>query len=229
MGPMGPKGGQRQRLGTVQADGTGVADIKEFQSTAAARAVLMDQGLTDYQAAIRDGYDPSAFRNSLARGIEGSGIGNWAADVIRDKPSERGRAAELQFVDGALRTTSGANAPEQEVVRANRAYFRQPGESPGVEPNKEELRRRFRDQSARIAGSAYIPPPVAAPRKPIQSRIAPNGLTPAQRRAALAFKGTQADSGTVGNPSIPANAAQYNALPRGVHYIAADGQIKVKQ
>jgi hypothetical protein len=150
----------------------GGSDIKEFQANAASRATLMDQGERDYDTARQQGYDPSNWRNQFARGIEGSGIGNWFADVVRDKPSERGRAAELQFVDGALRTTTGANAPEPEVVRANKAYFRQPGESEGVEPNKSILRRRFRDQSVRIAGSAYVPyvPPAPPPPKKTQPR-----------------------------------------------------------
>lgn len=54
-------------------------------------------------------------------------------------------------------------------------------------------------------------------------------LTPQQRRAAAAYRGTRADSGTLGNPSIPASEAEYNALPKGVHYIAPDGQVRVKQ
>ena len=42
-------------------------------------------------------------------------------DVIRDKQSERGRAAELQFVDGALRTTTGANDGAYTVITLERA------------------------------------------------------------------------------------------------------------
>lgn len=71
--------------------------------------------------------------------------------------------------------------------------------------------------------------PGGPPRAPIQSRIRPEGLTPQQRKAAAAYRGTKADSGTVGNPSIPSNQQQYDALPPGVHYIGQDGQVRVKQ
>jgi hypothetical protein len=169
----GPRGGMTVLKAAGQA--SGMADIKEFQANAAARATLMDQGQRDYESARKEGYNPGGFRNQFARSVEGSKVGNWFADVVRDKPSERGRAAELQFTDGALRTTSGANAPEPEVVRANKSYFRQPGESEGVEPNKAELRRRFRDQSVRIAGPAYIEP------KPGSSPNMPIDLTPDNR------------------------------------------------
>jgi len=225
LGPPGPRGGARQKLGTIQpGGGTAMPDIKEFQAAAAARATLMDQGLADYRAARASGYDPGAPRNMLARGLEGSGIGNWAADVVRDKPSERGRAAELQFVDGALRTTSGANAPEPEVVRANRAYFRQPGESAGVEPNKDELRRRFRDQAVRISGAAYIPP---------QTATGPKIAVPPAARAAYdaRVKGgrinTSKPRGDAANPFLAVDMATANRLPKGSHVILPDGSLGV--
>jgi hypothetical protein len=55
---------------------------------------------------------------------------------------------------------------------APKTFARQPGESEGVEPNKSILRRRFRDQSVRIAGSAYVPyvPPAPPPPKKTQPR-----------------------------------------------------------
>jgi hypothetical protein len=139
-------------------DNSAPPELREFEINAAARATLMDEGERGYKSALAAGYNPGAMRNVLARSIEGNGIGNFAADVIRDNPSEKARAAELQFVDGALRTTSGANAPDPEVIRANKQYFRQPGENAAVEPSRQGLRQRFRDQSVRAAGAAYIDP-----------------------------------------------------------------------
>lgn len=140
------------------ADG-GSPDLREFEINAAARATLMDSGIRSYERAKAEGYNPGSARNVFARTIEDAPIpgGNFMADVIRDKPSERARAAELQFVDGALRTTSGANAPEPEQRRATRQYFRQPGESDTVEPERALVRERFRNTAIRSAGQAYIP------------------------------------------------------------------------
>lgn len=152
----GPRGGMT--VLKQAGGGAGGKDLREFEINAASRATLMDQGQRDYEDARREGYDPGKWQNQLARGIEGTGVGNWLADVIRDNPSEKARAAELQFTDGALRTTTGANAPEPEVIRANRAYFRQPGESESVEPDRARVRERFRRQAIRAAGSAYIDP-----------------------------------------------------------------------
>lgn len=234
MGPPGPRGGRREKLGSVQPDGSVAPEIKEYQGLAAGRATLMDQGWSDYQEALREGYNPGDWKNALALGLEGWGVGNFAADVIRDNASERGRAAELQFVDGALRTTSGAAAPEPEVVRANRAYFRQPGESPGVEPNKAELRQRFRDQAVRIAGPAYVPPaPPAAPAKP---RIASEAAMRAQQAGAtegfLIGKervklDTRQPRGSAANPFIAKDDAVLAGLARrkpGAYVITADGK-----
>lgn len=156
----GPRGGF-EKLGEITgaAGADASPDIKEFQANAAARATLMDQGQTDYDRAVRMGYNVDNPINAFARGLEDVPmVGKYAADVLRSEPAEIARSAELQFVDGALRTTSGANAPEPEVVRANRAYFRQPGESSATEQGKGQLRDRFRDQAVRTAGVAYIPP-----------------------------------------------------------------------
>lgn len=168
LGPQGPRGGQRPKLGTINPSGEVAPEIKEFQSNAAFRATLMDEGQRKYEEARRRGYDPG--RDILPRAVEGIwGVGPFVANVIRDDPAEMGRAAELQFVDGALRTTTGANAPEPEVVRGNKAYFQQPGEAPAVEKDRSVLRKRFRDQSVRIAGPAYIDPyaPGGNPRNPL--------------------------------------------------------------
>lgn len=216
----GARGGMSTLQGPTKATAA-PPDIKEFQANAAARATLMDQGQRDYNAARQEGYDPGSPKNVFARSIEGSGIGNWAADVVRDNPSERARAAELQFVDGALRTTSGANAPEPEVVRANKQYFRQPGESEGVEPNRQELRQRFRDQAVRIAGPAYTAPPAKPMPVPKPAR------TVYEAGVSSGRFDTKAKIGTEARPYVARDMATANRLPKGSFVILPNGAMGV--
>lgn len=63
---------------------------------------------------------------------------------------------------------------------------------------------------------------------PGQSRIRPQGLTPAQLAAARRYRGTKDPSGTPGNPSIPNSEEQYNALPKGAYYLDPNGVRKIK-
>lgn len=233
------------------ADGT-LGEVREFEANAAARATLMDAGQEAYMRARRDGYNPGSVKNAIANATENvAWVGPGLADIIRDNPSERGRAAELQFVDGALRTTSGANAPEPEVRRASRQYFRQPGEGAGVEAEREALRQRFRDQSVRIAGSAYIDPNAAG------GQNNPLDLSGGQSRATIAkgayYRDPQGnvrrnDNVDRGNPIVvpakkspvadqvakkvggrklsPGEAAK---LPPGTSFIGLDGVERVRQ
>lgn len=156
----GPRGGMQVLRQGSKGSTEGLPDIKEFQSKAAAQATLMDQSLTDYNAARRQGYDPTSWKNRVAMAMEGSmpKVGPFFADVIRDNPSERGRAAELAYTEGSLRALTGAAATEGETRRNARNMFRQPGESEAVEPNKRAVRERFAATTKRIAGPAYMPP-----------------------------------------------------------------------
>ena len=170
VGRVGPRGGYSD-VNVPGANGGGGGEIREFEANAAARATLMDQGLRDYDGAVREGYNPTSWWNGAARNMEGVPvIGTGISNFMRSDVADRGRAAELQFTDGALRTTTGANAPEPEVVRADRSYFRAGGEGESVEVGKRQLRERFRDQSVRIAGDAYLAPPDPA------GEMQPNGL-----------------------------------------------------
>lgn len=220
----GPRGGVQFLRKATSGEGGG--RLREFEINAAGRATLMDEGQREYERARKEGYDPGNLRNTIASGAEGLPLaGTFLADVIRDKPSERGRVAELQFTDGALRTTSGANAPEPEVRRASRAYFRQPGESPGVERNKQLIRERFRNTSVKAAGAAYTPrtadqggavkkPPVPAAALAAQARM----------RAAL---NTSAPFGTERNPYIARDEDTLKRLPKGSYAIAPNGDYGV--
>lgn len=155
----GPRGGMQVLRQGSKGSTEGLPDIKEFQSKAAAQATLMDQSLTDYNAARRQGYEPTSWKNRAAMALESVPLGGaFMADVIRDNPSERGRAAELAYTEGSLRALTGAAATEGETRRNARNMFRQPGESEAVEPNKRAVRERFAATTKRIAGPAYMPP-----------------------------------------------------------------------
>lgn len=199
------------------ADGT-LGDVREFEANAAARATLMDAGQEGYNRALSEKYDPSTPRNAFASAVEQvPWVGPFAADVVRDKVSERARAAELQFTDGALRTTSGANAPEPEVRRASRQYFRQPGESEAGSSEKNVLRQRFRDQAVRIAGAAYIDP--RAPGGVSNPIDLSSGASRAGIPKGAYYRDPQGnirrnDNGDRGNPIFqPANALAPKARP----------------
>jgi hypothetical protein len=156
----GPRGGMQILRQGAKGSAEGLPDVKEFQSKAAAQATLMDQALSDYNAARREGYNPTSWKNRAAIAIEGAApkLGPFVADVIRDNPSERGRAAELAYTEGSLRALTGAAATEGETRRNARNMFRQPGESDAVEPNKRAVRERFAATTKRIAGPAYMAP-----------------------------------------------------------------------
>lgn len=167
----GPRGGVRIIQRQLNANGAAMPNVREYQATAAARAALMDHGETAYEQARAAGYDPGSFGNVIATKVEPLPLfGDVLSHAIRNTPSDQGRAAELTYTEGALRTTTGANAPAAEVRNASRMYFRQPGEPAAVDPQRQTLRRRFRDQAVQIAGPAYVPP--------AQNALAPqpNGL-----------------------------------------------------
>ncbi|PZQ53726.1 MAG: hypothetical protein DI570_23805 [Phenylobacterium zucineum] len=216
----GPRGGmQFLRKATT---GQGGEPLREFEVNAAARAALMDEGQREYERAKADGYDPTSFRNSTAYALEAVPFaGSWMADVLRDNAGERARAAELQFTDGALRTTTGANAPEPEVRRASRAYFRQPGESQGVERNKQLIRDRFRQTAVKAAGRAYVPAAPGASRP-----AAPKAAVSAYDRMRSGFD-TKQPYGTQANPFLARDMDTLNRLPKGSYVIDPSGNFGV--
>jgi hypothetical protein len=227
----GPRGGmeilQRAPEGTGGAAG---GDLKEYMVKAGSQAVLMDQALTDYDAARQEGYDPAGFRNTIAMGIEGVApkVGPFIADVIRDDPSERGRAAELQYTEGALRALTGAAATDPETRRTARNMFRQPGESAAVEPNKEMARERFAGQIKRAAGSAYIPPSPpkavreAAAKLPAPARSVYRSMFSAGEIDTTKPRGTQANPYLARSPQVAAR------LPKGSWVILPNGDLARK-
>ena len=57
---------------------------------------------------------------------------------------------------------------------------------------------------------------------------ASKGLTPAQLKAVMPFKGSTAPEGSAGNPVITRTKADYDRLQSGQHYIFTDGRVMVK-
>ena len=158
--------------------------------------------------------------------------------------------ASKTFESSVIPIFSGAAVTTSEASRFIKANLPELGDTPQTLATKARNRAMILNSAATLTGKPKPFPevptwqaarlgvaptgaPASQPRPrepgPGQSRITPQGLTPAQRRAAAAFRGTASGSGTAGNPSIPANEAQYRALPKGVHYIGPDGQIRVKQ
>lgn len=256
---IGPRGGYTTLKAAPKATGgaAGGGDLKEYMVKAGAQAALMDQAITDYGQARNEGYNPASFGNSMALGLESIwGVGPWMADVVRDNPSERGRAAELQYTEGALRALTGAAATDPETRRTARNMFRQPGESAAVEPNKAAIRQRFSDQIKTAAGPAYIDP-----QAPGRSAQRPIDLSAGQSREGIGrglfYRDPQGnirrnDNGDPGNPIIlpaaggrapapkkggqarvqtaprPKTDAEYRALPSGATFIAPDGTTRRK-
>lgn len=101
--------------------------------------------------------------------------------------------------------------------------------SPRSKYTPQEFGREGRVPPNALARTGPPAPASATTRVPRQSRVPPTGLTPAQRKAAAAFRGTRESSGTMGNPSIPNSEAQYNALPPGTVYLDPDGVRKTKK
>ena len=182
-----------------------------------------------------------------ARVLESVPFDNGAiARAVGGQDYQNYEQASKSFESAFLPIRSGAAVTPSEAQRMIRANLPQINDTPEMLATKARNRAMMINASADLAGKPRPFPKVGimdmtggstspaparpAPRRaPIQSRIRPEGLTPQQRRAAAAYRGTKADSGTVGNPSIPANQQQYDALPSGVYYIGPDGQKRIKQ
>lgn len=227
----GPRGGMTVLRGATRATAA-PPDIKEFQAKAAGQATLMDQAITDYDAAREEGYEPSNWRNAIALGLEGKkipiiggDIGSFAADVIRDNPSERGRAAELAFTEGSLRSLTGAAATEGETRRNARNMFRQPGESEGVEPTKAAVRERFAATTKRIAGPAYIPPKNAL--QPDAIKVPKPATDAYRKRREAGLIDRKQPTGTKAHPYVAPTMEIADKLPKGSYVILPDGSFGV--
>ena len=111
--------------------------VTEAQGTWGTRVAQQLSGEKDYEEAVREGYEPTSFRNRAADLLE-SAIGT-KVNMIRDPASVRGRVGENKFLEGYMRAQSGANVGEmKEVPRMQTEIFPSPWQ--GVD---EELRKNL--------------------------------------------------------------------------------------
>jgi hypothetical protein len=115
--------------------------LTEDQGKASGWARGMLEAERQYETAIRLGYNPTSIRNSVAAFVEPIPGLNGLGRVIRDDASDRGRAAELNFADLALRGRTGAAATEPETQRIMAGVmFPQSGEGPNAAATKRAAR-----------------------------------------------------------------------------------------
>lgn len=117
--------------------------------------------------------------------------------------------AQRNFVNATLRRESGAVISDAEFANANKQYFPQPGDGPGVLRQKEQNRRTAIEELRRTAGAAARDVPALG--KPRHG----DGPTSASARP-------QEEAGTPDLPRVktPADA---RALPPGTEFIDPNG------
>lgn len=158
-----------------EAGGMGGAPGKmtEAQSKALGygrRAMISDQMLGKIMS------DPSADVTSLATQIR-SDLPKWLGGA--KTPQEQAlNVAKLGFISAVLRKESGAAVTPAEFESYNITYFPQPGDSPQVLADKQQLRANFIDTEKMAAGNAW--------RDPIESKSQPK--TNAQASTQKIFK-----------------------------------------
>jgi hypothetical protein len=228
----GPRGGAMvlKRGKGGEAPGA-LPDLTEDQGKQTQNAILMADGEDAYRNSLDAGYNPGTVKNSFASWLEGLpfGVGTGTAAAMRDPVGDRGRAAQLRWAEGSLRSRTGAAVKDDEIAREANMFY--PGFGKMEPETVQEFERSragsFGGVSARAGpGRAVVPEyPYTAGKG--QSRIKPQigAMTTQQRSAASRFKGTKAPSGTQANPSIPVGPKQYEALPRGSYFIDFDGQV----
>lgn len=150
--------------------------------------------------------------------------------------------ASKTFESSIIPIFSGAAVTPSEASRFIRANLPELGDTPQTLATKARNRGMIANAAAALTGKPKPFPDIptwqegrltggqssnGGPR-PGQSRIKPQGLTPAQQRVARRYAGTKDPSGTTGNPSIPVNEQQFTALPSGTYFIDPDGVLRVK-
>lgn len=218
---------------TNQSQGTvgGAPKLTEDQGKAQTYARLMKNAEGSYQRATEEGYDPGAPRNVMASILEGLPFGglDGAGALLRDDVGDRGRQGELQWSDAQLKAVSGAASPEEEVKRNVRTFFPRPGEtSADISPQKEKARSEaFRSAQVRSgpAGAEIGLYGDAGKRKPAGWTAQ---LPPAQLETARRYEGSPGRGGAAKNPYVPADAGEYDALPKGAYFVHRDGSVRRK-
>lgn len=153
-------------------------ELTATQSTAAARYILMDRGETIYQKAVKQGFEPTNFRNrlaSMARGLPMKTFGAGLAELVADPAAELAEIGKQSFNEGALRTVTGAAGPAEERPTTSRQYFPTEWQDKS-EANRRELAQTRRDQresmkaiaGPAVGGGAVAPPKGMSPQAVLQ-------------------------------------------------------------
>lgn len=142
---------------TTGAPGGGPGKITETQSKAIGfgrRAQLADQMLAQVMS------DPNSDVTSLKTQIK-SGLPKWLGGAKSDQEQSL-NVAKTAFISSVLRKESGAAVTPQEFEQYDKIYFPQPGDTPNVLRDKQQLRANFVDTEKMTAGKAWREP-VASP------------------------------------------------------------------
>lgn len=220
----GPRGGATVLKKPGGGGGDDVGALTEDQGKAQTYARLMAGAERNYDRAVREGYRPGSFRNTMASILEGlpfgglDGLGAWA----RDDVSDRGRQAELQWSDAQLKAVSGAASPEAEVKRNVKTYFARPNENMAETGVQKKGARATAFEAARIR-SGPAAKTVAAPRTDISLG--------ARRAFEARYAAGKIDEnkpwGDPARPFVAKDQQTLNALPRGSYVITPEGHYAV--
>lgn len=133
--------------------------LSESQAKAAAFVNQMEDASSTLARLDKDGFNgKTAFQQGQIVNAGGTGIPfvpgtGMAQRAMSGEKAQKFQQAELQWTEGALRFMTGANAPEQEVIRNAATYFPRPGDSEAVIAQKA-LARKNMEQSVRMAAGA---------------------------------------------------------------------------
>lgn len=220
----GPRGGATVLKKAGGAGGDDIGALTEDQGKAQTYARLMAGAERNYDRAVREGYRPDSFKNTMASILEGLPFGglDGLGMMVRDDVSDRGRQAELQWSDAQLKAVSGAASPEAEVKRNVKTYFARPGENMAAIAGQKKGARSTAFDAARVR-SGPAAKAVVAPRTDI-----PLG---ARRAYEARFNSGKIDEskpwGDPARPYVAKDAQTMDRLPTGAYVITPEGHYAV--
>jgi hypothetical protein len=138
-------------------------DLPEFQSKATMYGIQMSTGMKDMDTLEKSGFNPSSFANQAALSV----AGNKAANVAISPEVRSYKQGMDNFANAYIRIQSGANVPEQEIMRNLKNMMPAMGDD-NYTLNQKANAREEALRGVRIAsgqGSRYIENP-NAPRSP---------------------------------------------------------------
>jgi hypothetical protein len=159
------------------------SDLPEFQGKATLYGIQMSTGLKDMNTLEKNGFNPSTFKNQAALSVAGNKVGNVAVS-----PEVRSYKQGMDnFANAYIRIQSGANVPEQEIMRNLKNMMPAMGDD-NYTLNQKANAREEALRGVRIAsgqGAKYIEKPNAAmPSSATGQSTVGNPAAPAQTQSA---------------------------------------------